>query len=148
VLVNFYHGFHQPGRLDRQTLKLVFEHGDIELSEWVPTRYRILAGVNEAQARRLTELLPHAHLEVVEGYQGSGRKCRGHFKDYDIYQLCELSGGTEHRKSHVYGQLLRDMFADQMAWICDRSHVRRITSANGRNSVAVAQEADRLARRS
>src|SRR3954451_9256999 len=37
ALVNFYHGFHQTGRRDRQTLTLVFERGDITLYDWVPT---------------------------------------------------------------------------------------------------------------
>ena len=31
VLVNFYHGFHQAGRMDRQELRLVFERGDVTL---------------------------------------------------------------------------------------------------------------------
>ena len=38
VLVNFYHGFTQPGRMDRQELRLVFERGDVTLYDWVPTR--------------------------------------------------------------------------------------------------------------
>src|SRR5438105_9601302 len=29
ILVNFYHGFTQPGRLDRQELRLIFERGDV-----------------------------------------------------------------------------------------------------------------------
>ena len=37
------------------------------------------------------------------------------------------------------------MLADQVAWIADRSHERRITEANGRDSVATAEQADRLA---
>ena len=41
ALVNFYHGFHQAGRMDRQELRLVFERGDVTLHEWVPTRGRI-----------------------------------------------------------------------------------------------------------
>src|SRR5690606_32150980 len=43
VLMNFYHGFHQPGRLDRQELKLVFERGELTLQGWVPTQVRIRA---------------------------------------------------------------------------------------------------------
>ena len=31
ILVNFYHGFHQAGRMDRQELRLVFEWGDVTL---------------------------------------------------------------------------------------------------------------------
>jgi hypothetical protein len=37
--------------------------------------------------------------------------------------------------------------ADQLAWILDRSHVRRITESNGRDSLAVACSADELAQR-
>src|SRR5436190_15964207 len=32
VLVNFYHGFTQPSRMDRQELRLVWERGDLRLS--------------------------------------------------------------------------------------------------------------------
>ena len=34
---------------------------------------------------------------------------------------------------------------DQLAWIRDHSHPRKITEANGRDSLAVACAADRLA---
>src|SRR4051812_39792007 len=53
VLVNFYHGFHQAGRMDRQELRLVFERGDVTLYDWVPTRLRIHAIADEAQTRTL-----------------------------------------------------------------------------------------------
>jgi len=33
ALVNFYHGFHQPGRLDRQQFRLLFERGEVTLEE-------------------------------------------------------------------------------------------------------------------
>ena len=144
-LVNFYHGFHQPGRLDRQELRLVFERGDVTLHEWIPTRYRIHAIADEAQTRRLCELLPDARLDVIEGYAGAQRKCRGRFNEYDVYQMFDLHGGYADAKGHRYGDLLRAMLADQMAWIADRGHQRRITEANGRDSVAVAEAADRLA---
>jgi hypothetical protein len=53
--------------------------------------------------------------------------------------------GLEDRKMHRYGDLIRSLLADQLAWIADRSHVRRITEQNGRDALAVAAEADRLA---
>ena len=43
VLVNFYHGFTQLGRMDRQELRLVFERGDVRLEEWIPVRATIHA---------------------------------------------------------------------------------------------------------
>jgi predicted dehydrogenase len=145
ALFNFYHGFHQPGRLDRQELRLVFERGDVTLHGWVPTTYRIHAIADEAQTRRLCELFPDGRLDVTEGYPPAHRACRGRFKPLDVYQKFELHGGESTSKLHLYGQLLRDMLADQKAWIVDRSHERRVTEANGRDSVAMAEAADRLA---
>jgi predicted dehydrogenase len=144
-LVNFYHGFHQPGRLDRQELRLVFERGDLTLHGWIPTRYRLHAIADEAQTRRLCELFPDGRLDATETYAGAQRACRGRFQQYDVYQHFELHGGDAQPKLHCYGDLLRAMLADQMAWIADRSHVRRITEANGRDSVAMAERADELA---
>jgi predicted dehydrogenase len=145
LLVNFYHGFHQPRRLDRQELKLVFERGDIVLNEWIPFRYHIHAIADEAHTRRLIELLPAGRLHVLEGYSASMRKCQGRFKEYDVYQEFDLRGGSEQRKSVVYGNLLRELFADQLAWIVDHNHQRRVTEANGRDSLLIAEQADRLA---
>jgi predicted dehydrogenase len=145
ALVNFYHGFHQPGRLDRQELRLVFEHGDVTLHEWIPTRFRIHAAANEEQTRRLSELFPNGRLQATETYGGRQRQCRGRFKELDVYQLVELAGGDEQAKLHRYGDLLRALLEDQAPWIRDRGHRRRLTEQNGRDSVALAERADRLA---
>ena len=57
---NFYHGFHQTGRMDRQELRLVFERGDLLLHGWVPTYARIHAIADEASTRGFCELFPGA----------------------------------------------------------------------------------------
>jgi predicted dehydrogenase len=145
ALVNFYHGFHQTGRMDRQELRLVFERGDVTLFEWVPTRGRIHALADEAGTRALCDLFPRAQLDVTMTYAPKDRICHGRHKEIDAYQMVELSFGEGAVKSHLYGQLLRGMMADQVAWIRDRSHRRRVTEENGRDSLAVAREADRLA---
>ena len=49
-------------------------------------------------------------------YGGQDRHCRGRQHDYDVYQMLELTGGHE-PKMHRYGDLLRAMLADQIAWI-------------------------------
>jgi hypothetical protein len=59
--------------------------------------------------------------------------------------LLELSGGDEQTKQHRYGDLLRALMADQVAWIRDPHHQRRLTDQNGRESVALAERADRMA---
>ncbi len=145
VLVNFYHGFHQTGRMDRQELRLVFERGDVTLYDWVPTRVRVHAIADEAQTRTLCDLFPGARLDVSVSYSPRDRTCHGRHKTIDAYQMIELSWGDGVNKSHRYGELLRALMADQVAWIRDRSHRRKITEANGRDSLAMAVAADQLA---
>ncbi len=142
TLVNFYHGFHQAGRMDRQELRLVFEWGDVTLFDWVPTHVRIHAIVDEAQTRVLCDLFPGARLDVSASYSPKDRACQGREKHLDIYQTIELTWGQGTNKSHRYGELLRALMADQIAWIRDRSHTRKITEENGRDSLAAACAAD------
>ena len=146
ILVNFYHGFHQTGRMDRQELRLVFEWGDVTLYDWVPTSVRIHAIVDEAQTRALCDLFPGARLDVVSQLFAQGPRLPGsRHKPLDIYQMIELSWGEGTNKSHRYGELLRAFMTDQIAWIRDHSHARKITEDNGRDSLAAACAADRLA---
>ncbi len=145
IHVNFYHGFHQPGRLDRQELRLVFERGDITLHGWVPTHARIHGIADEDDMRQLCELFPGARIDAIATYGGDGRHCIGHGRSHDVYQEFELHWGEQRHKLPLYCELLRRMISDQVAWIHDRKHQRRITEQNGRDSVAMACAADRLA---
>jgi predicted dehydrogenase len=144
LLVNFYHGFHQAGRMDRQELRLVFERGDVTLFDWVPTRLRVQAIADEAQTRALCELFPGARLDSTMVYGPKERACEARHKSLDVYQMLELHWGEGTIKSHRYGGLLRAILTDQLAWIRDPSHPRRITEKNGRDSLAVACDADRM----
>lgn len=144
-LVNFYHGFTQPSRLDRQEFRLLFEHGELTLEEWVPVRARIRAAVDEAQTRTLMELFPGSRLDVLKTFGGRDRTARGRFKELDIYQQIEMQHALGDDKQRRYCELLRALFADQLAWLRDRNHVRKITERNGRDSVAMAAIATQLA---
>src|SRR5262249_42690690 len=115
---------------------------------WVPTRLRIHAVADEAQTRTLCELFPGARLDVSMTYAPRDRVCQGRHKPLDAYQMIELSAGEGTNKSHRYGDLLRGMMADQLAWIHDHSQTRKITEDNGRDSLAVAAAADRLSHES
>ncbi len=147
VHVDFYHGFHQPGRLDRQELRLVFERGDVTLHGWVPTQARVHGIAEEGDMRGLCELFVGARVDVLSSYGPEERRCAGHGRQYDVYQMFELHWGEGRQKMAIYCELLRRMFADQLAWIGDRNHVRKINERNGRDSVATACAADRLAHR-
>jgi predicted dehydrogenase len=145
VLVNFYHGFTQPGRMDRQEMRLLFERGDVRLSEWVPVRATIHALVNEADTRILCELFPGAQLDVTTWYSGKDRLCSARHKPLDVYQMVEMKYGLGDLKMHRYGNLVRSLLTDQLAWIKNRGHVRRLTDQNGRDALATAVQADKLA---
>lgn len=144
-LVNFYHGFTQPSRLDRQEFRLLFEHGELTLEEWVPVRARIRAAVNEEQTRTLMELFPGSRLDVLKTFGGRDRAARGRFKDVDISQQIELHHALGDDKMQRYCELLRSLFDDQLAWLRDRTHERKITERNGRDSVVMAAAAMALA---
>ncbi len=107
MLVSFYHGFHQTGRMDRQELRLVFERGDVTLFDWVPTRVRVHAIADEAQTRALCELFPGARIDATATYGPKDRACEGRHKTLDVYQMLELSWGDGTNKSQRYGELLR-----------------------------------------
>ncbi len=145
TLVDFYHGFHQTGRMDRQRLHLLFERGEVTLSEWIPTQARVHAIVDESQTRELCELFPGARLDVSATYSPTERLCRGRGKDFDAWQQIDLSYGDGALKGYLYGQLLRAMLTDQLGWIGDHAHQRRITENNGRDALQTACAADRLA---
>jgi predicted dehydrogenase len=145
ALVNFYHGFHQAGRMDRQELRIVFERGDVTLHDWVPTRAVVRAILDEKQTRELSSIFPGGRLDILNSYGGKDRACQGRGKPIDAYQMVELSYGDGQSKSKLYSSLLRAMMEDQVAWIRDRSHKRVVTEVNGRDSLAMAVDATNLA---
>ncbi len=145
VLVHFFHSFTQVGRMDRQQMRFIFERGDVTLHHWVPTLARMHAVADEEHTRLLMELFPGARLDITENYAPRDRVCSGRHRQLDIYQKLELTYGEGHNKMHRYGELLRAFAADQTAWIRDRSHERCITEENGRQSLAMAVDADCLA---
>jgi hypothetical protein len=59
--------------------------------------------------------------------------------------MIDVTYGLETEKMHRYGELLRSMLRDQIQWINNPKHHRKITDANGRDSLALAVEATRLA---
>jgi predicted dehydrogenase len=145
MTVNFYHGFTQPARLDRQEFRLLFERGDVTMEEWVPLRARLRCAVDEKTTRELTELFRGARLDVTASYGGTARVASARHKTLDVYQIAEMRYDFGMAKMHVYGDLLRSMLRDQIRWIHDRSHNRKITHENGRDSLAMAVDATKLA---
>ena len=148
AMVNFYHGFTQVARMDRQDFRLLFERGDVVLEEWVPIRAQIRAALDEKRTGDLMDLLKGTRLDVTSTYAGKSRAATGRHKPVDIYQILVLHYEDSGHKMHRYGELLRALFRDQIRWIYDRNHQRKLTEQNGRDSLALAVEATSLADRS
>jgi predicted dehydrogenase len=144
ALVNFYHGFHQPARLDRQETRLLFERGDIRLGGWVPTRLVLNALADDKAIEDLSDMFPDA-LASTTPYSAGERACCGRHKVFAATAVLRLKCGKDVRKETRYGEALKAMLEDQWAWIRDRRHQRRVTEENGRRSVEVAAQAKHLA---
>ena len=108
-------------------------------------RARIRAVVNEEQTRGLLELFPGARLDVLKTSGGNNRAARARFKDLDISQEIELAYGLGSEKMRRYCELLRALFTDQLQWLRNRTHHRKVTERHGRDSLAMAAAATHLA---
>lgn len=144
-LVNMYHGFDQPSRMDRQELRLLFERGDLTLYEWVPVRMVLNAIVTDEEVKKIRGIFPDAEFSELERYKGNDRSCKGNFKQYSVDVKIRIESGRDAQKGDIYRLILRDMIKDQLAWIRDRKHERVITGMNGVNSLKMAWEAEQNA---
>ena len=144
VPVTFYHGFTQAGRMDRQELRLLFERGDVTLREWIPTQAVVHTAVDEVSTRALASIFPGARIDVESLYGPAERVMHGRHKTYHAYQRITMTS-VPATKMTVYGDLLRAMLADQLAFMAEPSHVRVVTEDNGRESLRMSVHATQLA---
>jgi predicted dehydrogenase len=145
ALFNFYHGFHQANRMDRQELKLVFETGDISLFEWVPSRMLLNGLVDLKTLKDLKALFPAASTNVVESFRASDKVYRSHFEDRRADCRISMETGDDSLKLTIYQELLTDMMQDQLRWLNNRNHERKITEINAANSIKMAEQANNKA---
>ena len=145
VDAHFLHSFTQASRMDRQEFRILFERGDLIMEEWVPTRFRLDALVDDSQAKALTEVFSGATLDITTMYGGKDRKFSARHRKHAVTQRVLLHGGERVEKMHVYGRLLRSMIADQMAWIANPKNRRLLDEENGLRAVAMAEDANRIA---
>lgn len=148
ILFHFEHGFHQASLLDRQEMRLVFERGEVRLFDWVPTHGTVRALVDDEAAAALTALLPGAKARITERMPAGREVVRGRFREWRATAVIEIEFSSGSDKMAVYAAAVRDLAADQIARIRDPAHERRLTEADSVAAVALAAEADRLARAS
>lgn len=147
ALISHYHGFDQLTIMDRTTHHLVCELGDIRVSGWIPLELTVDAAVNDAGAKRLAELCGGAEMQVIETVEPADRNLPSRGVARTVTQRVGLRYLPNDDKQAVYTAGIRELLADQIAFIRDRTHVRRITESNGREALALAESAVKLARR-
>ena len=145
VLFHFEHGFHQASRMDRQELRLVFERGEVRLFDWVPTHGDVRALLDDDAAAALAAMLPRSAIRTIDRHAATARRMRGRFHDFEAAALVAIEFSLGLEKLQIYGEVVRDLAADQVARIRDPGHVRRLTEVDSVAAVALACEADRLA---
>jgi predicted dehydrogenase len=141
ALVNFYHAFNQPKAMDRQEMRLQFEKGDITLYEWVPTQMKITALCSKDDLDFFRTTFPLAQISFLE-YNDNPKVVRGNFKEIFYQYKIHLDTGEAMGKQDLYQFLLREFLEDQISWVHDRSHTRRITDDNAVHSLILAEEAE------
>jgi predicted dehydrogenase len=140
-----YHGFDQMALMDRTDHRLVCETGDIRVDGWIPLSLSVDAAVDDAGQERLAELCPGTVIEVAEEYTGERGRTSGRGKDRTVTRRVRLSFCPQPDKQRVYADSVSGLLADQVAFIRDPSHARRVTEQNGRAAVALAEAATTLA---
>jgi hypothetical protein len=111
----------------------------------VPTHGEVRGLLDDAAAERLARLLPSATVRVVERLDGAAREVRGRFRPFEAAAVVDIRFTTGRDKLGIYGDVVGALAADQIAWIRDPTHERRLTEADSAAAVAMACDADRLA---
>jgi len=145
VLASHYHGFDQTVLMDRMEHRIVCEMGDVRVTGWIPLEISLDAAVDEAGAGRLAELCPGAKVQVLEQYSPSSGCVRGRGVERHVSRRLRIDFSPTTDKQATYAAGVRDLLADQIAWIRDRSHPRLVTERQGRDALVPAEAAARMA---
>ncbi len=145
AVASHYHGFDQVLLMDRADHRLVCELGDIRVNGWIPLSIHIDALVNDQTQERLAACCPGAEVEVLAACDGADRTPMGRGVRRSVARRIRMTFTPQPDKQSVYADSVRAVLADQIAYIRDRSHQRRITEANGRAALALAEKAAKLA---
>jgi predicted dehydrogenase len=137
VLVDHYHGFTQPDVLEHQELVIEFEMGRLTLYGWIPTGLHLQAAVDDVATEEVAGIFPAARIRARPFSSQQGSFTSRHTKR-NATLMIQLDWTIGLTKYGLYGDLLRDFFEDQASYITDPTHARKVTAANGRDSLVMA----------
>jgi predicted dehydrogenase len=142
ALVSHYHSFDQPEQLENTFHRILFERGVITIEGWIPQILAINAIGDEKNIESLTEICTGCNIETLDSYNNSEQSCRARGKLLTVTREIKLRYIAEPvGKQTQYLWAATDLMADQLQYIADRSHQRRVVEENGRTSLTLAVEA-------
>lgn len=142
ALVSHYHSFDQPKRLENTFHRILFEKGVITIEGWIPQSLTINAIGDEKNIEALTEICAGCDIETLDSYENSQQSCHGRGKLLTVTRAIKLRYIAEpvgKQTQHLWAAT--ELMTDQLQYIADRSHQRRVVEENGRASLALAVEA-------
>ena len=148
ALVSHYHGFDQVSLMDRTDHRIICEMGDIRVEGWIPMKLAVDAAVDDAGAAKLADCCPGSEVRTVATYGPEEGSITGRGKHRNVTRRIQLDYCPNDDKQIVYAHSARALLADQIAYIRNSAHARRVTETNGRDSLALAEAAAKLAARS
>ena len=89
-------------------------------------------------------IYPNATIEIIDEFK-TPEVSLGRFNEIQYQYKLKLDTGHTVQKQHLYQQLVREMFIDQLCWINDRTHIRKINADNAVNSLQMAEDSERIA---
>ena len=148
AVASHYHGFDQMTLMDRTDHRLVCEQGDIVVDGWIPLSLTVDAAMDEQGIAKLCEICKGASVETVETYDDQRGQTTGRGEQRRVSRRIRLEYCPQPDKQALYAQSVCELLSDQLAYIADRGHDRRIAELNGLDSLALAEAAARLAQKS
>lgn len=145
LLANHYHGFDQPACLDRAEHRILFERGDLTVQGWIPESLLVHAIVDENRLEELKSMAGDGSVSVLENLNQSGQPLKGRGKIIAATQRIKLEHKSRLDKPTLYTNAIRSLILDQIAFVRNRQHHRKITEENGREALATALIATRAA---
>ncbi len=140
-----YHGFNQPIRMDRQLHHIQFELGEIFVHGWLPQSLELMGLVDDAGLDELERLLPGSKPKVLETYKTEDdQHFNSHWRRRKATQRVSMAWDPGVPKEQLYHQCISDLMQDQLEFLGDRRHLRRIEEKNGREAVVMAEMAKEL----
>ena len=144
-IASHYHGFDQISLMDRTTHRIVFEKGDIWIDGWIPLFLTIDALFDDESLAAITELCPEADVKILDQYPPDKQNTTGRGKKRHVTKHARIYYCPEHEKQRVYCDSVQKLMEDQLAYVRDQKHQREVIEINGREALALAEQAVSIA---